>query len=195
MMLKRIFSAISLTLALLIMLPWTIIVFADETKTEDSSLPILVPDILIKTGDKEFSNITLENPYIVYSETFYIPWTQETKNYLGCTDMDFKYNRYSGIWLIKKWEDYEISAVNFAFSQTPWNPYKIYNAEVSYNEENYYISTSQDFTTISSENKTAIIFNETLYIPLDKEIFNNLNVSFEFENGVLTLFSGKVSPE
>ena len=194
MMLKRIFSAISLTLALLIMLPWTIIVFADETKTEDSSLPILVPDILIKTGDKEFSNITLENPYIVYSETFYIPWTQETKNYLGCTDMDFKYNRYSGIWLIKKWEDYEISAVNFAFSQTPWNPYKIYNAEVSYNEENYYISTSQDFTTISSENKTAIKFNQTLYIPLDKEIFDNLNVSFEFENGVLTLFSGKVSP-
>ena len=93
MILKRIFSAISLTLALLIMLPRTIIVFADETKTEDGSLPILVPDIVIKTGDKEFSNITLENPYIVYNETFYIPWTADTKNYLGCTDMDFKYNR------------------------------------------------------------------------------------------------------
>ncbi len=195
MILKRIFSAISLTLALLIMLPQTNIVFANETKTEDSSLPILVPDIVIKTGDKEFSNITLENPYIVYNETFYIPWTTDTKNYLGCTDMNITYIRYSGIWLIKKWEDYEISAVNFAFSQTPWNPYNIYNAEVAHIDENYYISTSQGFTSIPTEQKYALRFNETLYIPLDKEIFDKLNVSFKIETGVLTLISDKVSPE
>jgi len=193
MILKRIVSAISLTLALLIILPHTIIVLADETKTDEGSLPVLVPDIVINMGDNEFSNISLEKPYIVYNEMFYIPWTSETKNYLGCTDMYTNYIRYSGIWFIKKWEDYENSDANLALSQTPWNPYKIYHGERAYKDQSYNISTSQGFTTIPSENKTAIRFNETLYIPLDKEIFDKLNASFAIESGALTLTSHRIS--